>query len=113
MGHNRKNKGGIFVSAYNDDRIALEPAPVKAGDTVHIKYHGLLRNSGADSVYLHYGKDGWNDTQTIPMNQFPDGEFSAEVKADAGNEVNFCFKDSANNWDNNNGWNWKCDVVHY
>lgn len=100
------------MSTYNDDRIALEPTPVKSGDTVHVKYHGLLKNSGADSVYLHYGSDGWNNSRTVSMNHAPEGGFMTEIKADAGSEINLCFKDSANNWDNNNGWNWKCEVVH-
>lgn len=95
---------------FNDDRISLEPAPVKSGDTVHIKYHGLLKNSGADSIYLHFGSDGWKNQRMIPMNRLPEGDFGAEVKAEGSNEINFCFKDSANNWDNNSGWNWKCTV---
>ena len=99
------------MSAYNDDRIALEPAPAKSGDTVHVKYYGLLKNSGADGIYLHYGSDGWQNSQTVPMNHSSEGVFTAEIPAHASSEINFCFKDSANNWDNNNGWNWKFDIV--
>ena len=100
-----------MATKYNDDRVSIEPAPVKSGSKVTIKYQGLLKNSGADEVYLHYGFDGWKDIATTKMKRLPEGVFSAEISAYADQEVNFCFKDSANNWDNNNGWNWKCDIV--
>lgn len=99
------------MSTFNDERIALEPAPAKSGDTVHIKYYGLLKNSGADTVYLHYGTDGWNNSLTVPMNHSTEGNFATEITANAHAEINFCFKDSANNWDNNSGWNWKFNVI--
>lgn len=98
------------MSTYYDDNIGLDPTPARSGDTVQIKYHGLLKNSGADNVYLHYGSDGWNNSRTVPMDHSPEG-FSVEIRAEAGSEINFCFKDSANNWDNNNGYNWKFHVV--
>jgi hypothetical protein len=100
----------MMATHYNDDRVSLEPSPVKQGDSVHINYQGLLRNSGADQVFLHYGVDGWKNTNTVPMNRMQNGVFGAEIKADAGREVNFCFKDSADNWDNNNGWNWSAEI---
>jgi hypothetical protein len=99
-----------MATTFNDDRVSLEPAPVKSGDTVHVNYTGLLRNSGAEHVYLHYGQDGWQDTSTVQMQRNQDGIFGAEIKANAHKEINFCFKDCANNWDNNNGWNWKADI---
>ena len=48
-----------MATQYNDDRVSIEPAPVQSGDTVHINYQGILKNSGADQVFLHYGVDGW------------------------------------------------------
>jgi hypothetical protein len=99
-----------MATHYNDDRVSIEPFPVKSGDTAHINYQGLLRNSGADEVYLHYGIDGWKDVNTVKMSKMHDGIFGAEIKASGSHEINFCFKDSANNWDTNSGWNWKADV---
>jgi hypothetical protein len=94
----------------NDDRISWEPAPVHAGDTVKIKYEGILKNSGASDVFLHYGVDGWKNANTIKM-QSEDGIFTASIPAQATHEVNFCFKDVIDNWDNNNGWNWSVNVI--
>ncbi|HEX2952815.1 MAG TPA: carbohydrate-binding protein [Bacillota bacterium] len=99
------------MSYLNDPRVAWEPAPVKAGDTVHINYDGLLKNSGAHDVYLHYGSDGWKNAGTIQMTKRHDGVFSTQIPANAAHEINICFKDCANNWDNNSGWNWKIDVI--
>jgi hypothetical protein len=96
---------------FNDDRVSWEPAPVKPGDTVHISYRGLLKNSGAKEVYIHYGVDGWKNTGTIKMEQKGDGSFIANIPTKAAQALNFCFKDPLNNWDNNNGWNWKVDVI--
>jgi len=96
---------------FNDDRVSWEPAPVKAGDTVHISYTGLLKNSGANEVFIHYGVDDWKNSTTTKMKQREDGSFMADIPANAAHAVNFCFKDAVNNWDNNNGWNWKVDVI--
>ena len=99
-----------MATQFNDDRVSYEPAPVKSGDTVHVNYQGLLRNSGADAVYLVYGTDGWKNVNTVQMQREQAGIFATEIKAEANQEINFCFKDSANNWDNNSGWNWKADI---
>lgn len=103
-------EGGVELSNFNDNRVSWEPAPVRSGDHVHINYQGLLRNSGADEVFIHYGVDGWHNLKTTRMQRMSDGIFGAELRADASREINVCFKDSANNWDNNSGWNWKVDI---
>jgi hypothetical protein len=96
---------------YRNEQIELLPSVARAGDNVRIKYHGLLKNSGASEVYLYYGKDGWSSSKLIPMQHAEDG-FFVDLPADADRELNFCFKDNANNWDNNNGYNWKVDIYH-
>lgn len=101
----------MMQERFQDHRLAMEPSPVRSGGKVHIRYHGLLKNSGADAVYLHYGYDGWHNSQTMPMYRTAEGDFFTEVNVAANKEVNFCFKDGADNWDNNSGWNWRCEVV--
>lgn len=92
-----------------DNRISINPDKAKRGRDVEIRYNGLLVNSGADSVYLHYGFDGFNNPRTVSMERKYDG-FYREIPVQGNKEINFCFKDSANNWDNNNGWNWLCSI---
>ncbi|NLC12327.1 MAG: carbohydrate-binding protein [Firmicutes bacterium] len=91
------------------ERVSVEPEIPRHNQNVEIHYKGLLAKSGADSVWLHYGFDGWNNVSTVPMKQ-QFGEFTCSIMAKGRRELNFCFKDSANNWDNNSGWNWSCPI---
>lgn len=103
---NQNKRNDLEISSFEDQRISWHPAPVSPNDTVQISYHGLLKNSGADSVYLHYSFDNWSSpANTVKMDQSGD-RFLAEVNAGGNRELNFCFKDSAANWDNNSGMNW-------
>lgn len=91
--------------------VHVSKDPVKKNDTLEITYAGLLRNSGATDVLAHCGYDGWDKVQDIWMSREPDGTFRCSTKASASREVNICFKDTANNWDNNNGWDWRVSVT--
>jgi hypothetical protein len=93
-----------------DARVQVRPAPVAKNQQAEVVYQGLLTKAGADRVYLHYGFDGWQDVATKPMFKQNDGSFFASVPAVGDHEVNLCFKDSAANWDNNNGWNWSIPI---
>lgn len=95
----------------NDDRIWVNPSPPVKGSTAEIGYRGLLSQSGADKVYLHYGTDGWKNPRTVPMNRKPDGSFAGQIVVDAERSLEFCFKDSADHWDNNSGLNWYVPVT--
>ncbi|MGI6097283.1 MAG: carbohydrate-binding protein [Dethiobacteria bacterium] len=95
---------------HRDDRITVEPGRPRRGQDVKIDYQGLLVNSGADGIWMHYGYDSWKQVKTIPMTRQFDGSFTCSVRAEAMRQINFCFKDSAANWDNNNGMNWTIEV---
>ena len=95
--------------SFDDSRVNLDPNPPHQGDGVRIHYQGLLKNCGAQEIYLHYGFDNWNsEVATVKMERQYDGGFAAAVPAHHHDhrELNYCFKDSANHWDNNNGSNW-------
>ncbi len=102
------NIDDIVVGGYN----TILPE-VKKGSKTSVSYGGILAEHHADKVYLHYGFDGWNNVNTIQMNKSPERTFSTEIKVNGKNELNFCFKDSANNWDNNNGSDWTVGISHY
>jgi len=92
--------------------VLTSPVPVTSGEQVTIRYNGLLASSGADTVYLHVGYGpsySWKNTKDIPMKRTPEG-FEASFKAEANDRLNFCFKDSADNWDNNNGKDWSYTI---
>jgi hypothetical protein len=99
-----------FGTFHLQDEVFVEPHTARQGENMSINYRGLLRNSGADSLYLHYGFDHWHNPQTVQMNRTDDGLFRSEIRATGSQEINFCFKDSASNWDNNNGYNWNIQL---
>ncbi|MCR4427314.1 MAG: carbohydrate-binding protein [Firmicutes bacterium] len=88
--------------------------PVTAGEKVTVKYNGLLAQSGADAVYLHagFGQRDWHHVSDLPMTQEKPGVWSTTVSLDPNetSRFNFCFKDRANNWDNNYGLNWSVEI---
>lgn len=85
--------------------VSVENGPT--GNEAVVYYSGLLARSGADEVFLHSGlgsNNNWTYTTTQKMNRISLG-FQASVHM-TEDEVHFCFRDSAHNWDNNSGQNW-------
>ncbi|MGI6328241.1 MAG: carbohydrate-binding protein [Dethiobacteria bacterium] len=91
------------------DRVELFPEVPRRGQEVNIKYKGILYQNGADALWLHYGFDDWKNTNIIQMQRERD-HFTCKIKADGRKDINFCFKDSADHWDNNRGLNWSCNI---
>lgn len=90
--------------------IEVTPDIIKAGDLVRIQYNGLLAQSGADQVYVHVGYgDRWEYVSDYPMQKTANG-WQKVLSVEHPGSLNFCFKDSANNWDNNNGLNWSVSI---
>jgi len=98
-------------TSFVDEGVEITPIPVTEGESITIKYDGLLAKSGADRVYTHLGygsSEQWKNIQDIPMMNTKDG-WTCEAVAQE-KRLNFCFHDTANNWDNNNGNNWSITV---
>jgi hypothetical protein len=90
--------------------ITAEPYPAGVGDRVHIRYSGLLSQAGADKIFLHMGYgDQWADTKDYEMEHTEQG-WEADIKVYRGGRMYFCFKDRADNWDNNQGHNWSYQI---
>ncbi len=89
--------------------IDLYPESPRRGEKVSITYKGLLAQNGADSIWLHYGYDNWQNSFTLGMQRQGDS-FNCKINAEGRKAVNFCFKDSADHWDNNNGKDWSCPI---
>lgn len=77
-----------------------------SGDKLKISYNGILVQAGAECIYLYcgYGSD-WSDSSYTQMYREADG-FSAEIQVLDGKSLELCFKDPADNWDNNSGNNY-------
>ena len=77
------------------------------GSKLSILYNGILSKDARD-LYLHFGfGDGrdWNIISEHLMRKTPGG-WLASVSMMKDQQLNFCFKNSAEKWDNNSGHNW-------
>lgn len=95
-----------------DQGIQVQPTPIIAGQRIEIQYEGLLARSGAQDVFLHTGfgrYDDWQDVSDIQM-QRQGSKFVSHVTVHDDTRLNFCFRDNAYNWDNNNGANWSFEI---
>lgn len=105
-----EGKFAMLRAQNKPDGVSVDPLPLRRGGEATVLYYGLLANSGADQVWMHTGfGDAWEDIYDYPMEKTPWG-FAKTFRVEKGKHLNLCFKDSANNWDNNNYRNWGFDV---
>ena len=73
--------------------------------TVKISYTGKLFQDGSEEVFVHYGFGNyWNNLNEIEMEKTELG-FQAEIELVSDETLNLCFRNSNNEWDNNEGQN--------
>lgn len=69
--------------------------------TVKISYTGKFFQDASEEVSIHYGFGlNWDNVNDITMNRTELG-FQAEISLLEGESFNFCFKNSNDQWDNN------------
>lgn len=104
-------------SPLDNDRVGgvkVYPTPITLGEHVNVLYDGLLHTSGAQEVYLHVGYGphyNWQKVRDLKMFRTGRG-WEQTIEVNSPDRLNFCFKDSAENWDNNSGYNWSFEVHH-
>lgn len=88
---------------FNTDKIV--------GNTdVKITYAGQLFQNGSDGVTIHYGfGENWSNAQDIVMEKTELG-YQANIHVQPDSKLNFCFKNSCGEWDNNNGANYEFKI---
>ena len=92
--------------------VVVDPTPITAGAKVTVLYYGLLAEGGADEIYLHTGygpDDRWYDVYEYKMGHTTRG-FEKTFNVNDPTRLNFCFRDSIGNWDNNSGSNWSFEI---
>ena len=83
---------------FNTDKII-------EGSKVKISYVGYLFQNGSTEVYLHYGFGiNWDNVSEVKMEKTELG-FQCEIDILNAESLNLCFRNSANEWDNNFGQN--------
>lgn len=92
--------------------VVVDPLPITSGEVITILYNGILATSGAQEIYLHAGygdSNNWHDIIDTKMSRTGWG-FVKTIEVKDYNQFNFCFRDNAYNWDNNNGHNWSFQI---
>ena len=88
---------------FNTDKL-IENSVVK------ISYTGRFFQDGSENVTVHYGfGNNWDKLTDIEMKKTELG-FQAEIKLENAEELNLCFKNNKNEWDNNEGKNYSFQV---
>lgn len=84
---------------FNTDKI-VENSKLK------ISYVGDLYQNNSEQVFLHYGFGlQWDDVTDVKMEKTELG-FQSEIDIKEYESLNLCFRNSNNEWDNNNGENY-------
>jgi hypothetical protein len=107
-------KGGEKMPSSTDyaaNGVKTVPVLPSPGDVVQIVYDGLLAKSGATEVYAHIGFDEeWDQVRDLQMMKTPEGFQTSVDPPHSATTLNICFRDPANNWDNNSGRNYSIDL---
>lgn len=84
---------------FNTDKV-VENTEVK------VTYAGKLFQNGSEDVIVHYGfGDNWDGAQDVQMQKTELG-FQIDIYVKSDSKLNFCFRNSAGEWDNNEGSNY-------
>ena len=84
---------------FNTDKL-IENSIVK------ISYTGKLFQENSEEVFVHYGfGNNWNNLNEIQMEKTELG-FQAEIELKSDETLNLCFRNSNNEWDNNDSQNY-------
>ena len=103
----KANKNNEYLSS----GITISPSVPSTGDKAKIAYDGLLSKNGAADVYARVGfGSNWDSLYDYRMVKTATG-FETSIPVKTSDTLNVCFKDCANNWDNNSGRNYSFDVA--
>ena len=88
----------------------MTPNVLVKGDRASVVYKGILKDSGADAVYMHVGYgENWKGNQDIKMKKTREG-FETELPITTDLPLQLAFRDSADNWDNNSNRNYTFEI---
>jgi len=109
--HEKRNKPVMTKNnEYMSNGVTITPAVPTAGETIKLKYDGLLAKSGGSDILAHVGfGDNWEGVYDYRMDRISTG-FEVSLAVAETNTLNICFKDCANHWDNNEGKNYYFDI---
>lgn len=90
----------------DNETVFFDTEALIEGRTAKLTYAGSLTENGASEVYVHYGYGLlWDNLQEIKLDKV-DGHYETYITLSCADDLNFCFRDEYNNWDNNGGKNY-------
>lgn len=96
---------------FEENGVTISKSTIYAGDEITVTYSGMLASNGAVEIYAHVGYgDEWEQKSFIPMAN-NNGVFSCNLNVLMPGTLNMCFKDNADNWDNNSQNNYSFKVA--
>ena len=86
--------------------IYLNTDKIYENSSLIILYNGILSQNTKNKVFLHYGyNDNWDKQDELKLKRTESGLLGV-LRVSAGTNFQFVFRDSENNWDNNNDSNY-------
>ncbi len=96
---------------YEQNGVSVSPSVPTAGKKTKVVYDGLLAKNGAKDVYAKIGfGSNWEYSLELEMEKKDDELFETSFTVPVSKALNVCFRDTADNWDNNTGMNYVFDV---
>jgi hypothetical protein len=95
---------------YKVNGVSFSKASISVGDEVTLSYKGVLLEKGSADIFLHFGYgDSWEEKELLQM-KLEKGTYKAKLKMKHSGNLNFCFKDNVENWDNNADNNYSLNI---
>ena len=93
-------------NSFEQNGVVLSKKTIYSNNKIKVEYFGLQAKCGAEQIIMHVGYgDNWDESTYVLM-QADEGIFTAEIEILEYPVMNICFKDNAENWDNNSGQNY-------
>ncbi len=81
------------------------------GNTVKISYTGFFFQTNCEKVFLHFGfGNSWDGLKDVEMKKTALG-FQASIELTSNEDLNMCFRNEKEDWDNNFGQNFSFKVI--
>ena len=94
-----------------ENKIYFDTETLTEGRTAKLTYKGTLAENGAEEIYVHYGFGLlWENLQEAKLEKVSEGTFEADIYLASCENINFCFRDGNNNWDNNQAQNYTAPI---
>lgn len=101
----------MFHSPYKQEGVSVSPAFPSTDGEITVTYQGLLPKSGAREVYARFCfNEDWNNMNETKMTRCLSGFRTCLLPPPDAISLSLCFRDPADNWDNNSGMNYSFTI---